>query len=61
MKPEQYATFSTHAGIASQYATAILWGSSSKDMLHCMMIENLIQAAIAAGYTLTPIAQETQE
>lgn len=61
MKPEQYATFSANAGLASQDANAILWGSPSKAALHCMMIEKLRQAALAAGYTLTPIAQETQE
>lgn len=59
--PTQLATVARACGDAANYATAIMYRSPSSATLQMWLVGNIREAALAAGYTLTPIAQETQE
>lgn len=59
--PTQLSTIVRACGDAANYATAIMYRSPSSATLQMWIIGNIREAALAAGYTLTPIAQETQE
>jgi len=52
---EQLATIARACGDASNYATAIMYNSPSSATLDGWLINNLREAAVAAGYKLTPI------
>lgn len=61
MNDEQLSGVRYHTAYAAQHASAAYWSKENREFLANMAIDDLRQAAIAAGYTLTPIAQETQE
>jgi len=61
MNDYQLGGLRSYAAIASQHACAAYWSKENREFLSNMALDDLRQAALAAGYTLTPIAQETQE
>lgn len=61
ISPTKLSTIVRACGDAANHATAIMYRSPSSATLQMWLIGNIREAALAAGYTLTPIAQETQE
>lgn len=61
MNEDQLHGLRYHAAYAAQHASAAYWSKENREFLYNMALDDLRQAALAAGYTLTPIAQETQE
>ena len=61
MNDDQLSGVRYHAAYAAQHASAAYWSKENREFLSDMALDDLRQAALAAGCTLTPIAQEPQE
>ena len=61
MSDDQLFGVRYHVACAAQHASAAYWSKENREFLSNLALGDLRQAALAAGYTLTPIAQETQE
>lgn len=61
MNEDQLNGLRYHAAQAAQHASAAYWSKENREFLANMALDDLRQSALAAGYTLTPIAQEQQE
>jgi len=61
MNDDQLNRIRYHAAYAAQHACAAYWSKENREFLSTAALDDLRQAALAAGYSLTPIAQETQE